>query len=146
MDRLAREHRSWNMSRIRGRDTQPELVVRSVLHRLGFRFRVHEQGLPGRPDIVLPRHRVVVFVHGCFWHRHRGCRFAYTPKSNGAFWSDKFEHNVARDSRNGRKLRRLGWRVVVVWECQTADHTALTQRLAATFKAVDGPPAEVARE
>ncbi|MCC7411784.1 MAG: DNA mismatch endonuclease Vsr [Gammaproteobacteria bacterium] len=146
MDRLTREHRSWNMSRIRGRDTQPELVVRSVLHRLGFRFRVHEQELPGCPDVVLPRHRVVVFVHGCFWHRHRGCRFAYTPKSNGAFWSDKFEQNVGRDSRNRKELRRLGWRVVVIWECQAADRTALTQRLAAAFKAVDGPPTGVATE
>ena len=118
MDRLSPEHRSWNMSRIRGRDTQPELAVRSALHRAGYRFRLHRKDLPGRPDIVLPKHRTVVFVHGCFWHRHKGCRFAYTPKSRVAFWQKKFDDNVERDRRNVRALRALGWRVVTVWECQ----------------------------
>lgn len=146
MDRLTSVHRSWNMSRIRGRDTKPELLVRSVLHGLGFRFRVHKQELPGCPDVVLSRHRVVVFVHGCFWHRHRGCRFAYTPKSNAVFWSDKFERNVGRDCRNRKELRRLGWRVIIVWECQTGDGAALTQRLAAAFKAVSGLTTEMAAE
>ena len=119
VDRLSPEHRSWNMSRIRGRNTQPELAVRSALHRAGYRFRLHRKDLPGRPDIVLPKHRTVVFVHGCFWHRHPGCRFAYTPKSRVAFWQKKFDDNVARDRRNVRALRALGWRVITVWECQT---------------------------
>ena len=118
-DRLSPEDRSWNMSRIRSRDTVPELRVRSVLHRAGYRFRLHRKDLPGRPDIVLPKHRTVVFVHGCFWHRHPGCRFAYQPKSRVAFWQKKFDDNVARDRRNVHVLRALGWRVITVWECQT---------------------------
>lgn len=134
MDRLTTERRSWNMSRIRGKDTRPELVVRSVLHSLGFRFRLHRKDLPGNPDIVLPRHSVVVLVHGCFWHRHRGCRFAYTPKSNLAFWTEKFKQNVARDAHNTSDLRRLGWRVVLVWECQTGDRAALAQLLTASLQ------------
>ena len=140
MDRLNRERRSWNMSRIKGRNTRLELVVRSALHRLGFRFRLHGRRLPGRPDIVLARHRTVVFVHGCFWHRHRGCRFAYQPKSNVSFWTEKFEQNVARDSRNKRELLRLGWRVLVVWECQAVDRGALTERLAAALEGVGVSP------
>jgi len=129
MDRLTPEHRSWNMSRIRSRDTSPERVVRSLLHRLGYRFRLHRRDLPGSPDIVLPRHRAVVFVHGCFWHRHRGCRFAYTPKTRQQFWMQKFRENQARDERARRKLRRMGWRVLVVWECQTARPDRLGSRL-----------------
>jgi DNA mismatch endonuclease (patch repair protein) len=133
MDSLTPEHRSWNMSRIKGRNTRPEIVVRSVLHGLGFRFRLRGRKVLGRPDVVLVRHRAVVFVHGCFWHRHRGCRFSYQPKSNVAFWAEKFRQNVARDARNKRELRRLGWRVVVVWECQAADRAALRRRLAAAL-------------
>ena len=90
MDQLTAEHRSWNMSRIRSKDTAPERIVRSLLHRMGYRFRLHRQGLPGRPDIVLPGRRTVVMVHGCYWHRHLGCRLAYTPKSNQEFWETKF--------------------------------------------------------
>ncbi len=117
------------MSRIRGRDTKPEVAVRSVLHSLGFRFRLHRKDLPGRPDIVLARHQTVVFVHGCFWHRHARCRFAYRPKSNIAFWSQKFRSNVVRDRRDRRHLHGLGWRVVVVWECEAVDRAALAKRL-----------------
>ena len=117
-DRLTRERRSWNMSRIRGKDTEPEKLVRSALHCAGYRFRLHSKQFPGRPDIVLPKHRTVVFVHGCFWHRHKGCRFAYTPKSRVAFWNAKFEGNVERDRRNAGALRKLGWKVVTVWECE----------------------------
>ena len=117
-DRLTRERRSWNLSRLRSRDTAPEKQVRSALHRAGYRFRLHSKLLPGRPDIVLPKYRTVVFVHGCFWHRHTGCRYAYTPKSRVAFWNAKFESNVERDRRNARELRRLGWKVVTVWECE----------------------------
>lgn len=116
-DRLTPDRRSWNMSRIRGRDTAPENLVRSTLHRAGYRFRLHRRDLPGRPDIVLSKYRTVVFVHGCFWHRHAGCRFAYTPKSRVDFWTAKFHANVERDRRNAFALRRLGWRVVTVWEC-----------------------------
>jgi len=106
------------MSGIRGRDTKPELAVRRYLHARGFRFRLHVRELPGRPDIVLPRHRTAVFVHGCFWHRHAGCRFAYTPKSRQEFWLPKLEGNAARDARNEERLRDLGWRVELVWECE----------------------------
>src|SRR5213079_375697 len=113
MDRITREHRSWNMSRIRGRDTSPELRVRRVLHRLGFRYRLHGAALPGRPDVVLPRYKTVIFVHGCFWHRHSACKYAYTPKSNLPFWERKFEETVARDEKNLVALKRLGWRVRV---------------------------------
>jgi len=116
-DFLSPAHRSWNMSRIRGEDTSCERVVRSALHRAGYRFRKNVRTLPGRPDIVLPRYRTVVLIHGCFWHRHTGCRFAYTPKSRVEFWQTKFAGNVERDRRVCRKLRQDGWKVVVVWEC-----------------------------
>lgn len=132
-DRLTPERRSWNMSRINSRDTGPEMQVRSILHRAGYRFRLHRKDLPGRPDIVLPKYRTVVFVHGCFWHRHPGCRFTYTPKSRVAFWNDKFCANVERDRRNARTLRALGWRVITVWECQAGSPARwlpqLTRRL-----------------
>lgn len=113
--------RSRMMAGIRGKDTRPEIYVRSRLHRAGLRFRLHSRDLPGRPDIVLPRHHAVVFVHGCFWHRHAGCKRAYTPKSNAEFWHSKFEANVRRDARNADQLRAEGWRVFTVWEC-SLDH------------------------
>lgn len=117
------------MSRIRGRDTKPELAVRSVLHRLGYRFRLHVPDLPGRPDIVLPRHRTVVLVHGCFWHRHEGCRFCCVPKTRVDFWRRKFEGNVERDRVVRRELRKIGWRVMVVWECEIDAPGRLIRRL-----------------
>ncbi|MDA1164362.1 MAG: DNA mismatch endonuclease Vsr [Planctomycetota bacterium] len=133
MDRLIQEHRSWNMSRIRGADTKPEIRVRSMLHQMGYRFRLHRKDLPGKPDIVLPKYATVVFVHGCFWHRHPGCPFAYTPKSRVDFWSKKFARNVERHEEVERELQSLGWRVIVVWECETkaADvlHEVLTRVL-----------------
>lgn len=118
MDIVDRATRSRMMSRIRGYDTNPELTVRSHLHQCGLRFRLHVSGLPGRPDIVLPKWKAVVFVHGCFWHRHPYCPFAYMPASNRSFWEKKFEDNVARDQRNQAALRQAGWRVFTVWECQ----------------------------
>lgn len=121
------------MSRIRGRDTRPEKAVRSLLHRMGFRFRLHRRDLPGSPDIVLPRLRTVIFVHGCFWHRHPGCRFAYTPRTRKAFWNAKFAANRARDRRHARDLGSLGWRVVTVWECRTHDQRRLASRLQAAL-------------
>lgn len=106
------------MSRIRSKDTSPELSLRRALHALGLRFRVHVARLPGKPDIVLRRFKTVVLVHGCFWHRHPGCKVASTPKSNTAFWEQKFERNTARDARNAASLQALGWNVLVVWECE----------------------------
>jgi DNA mismatch endonuclease (patch repair protein) len=129
LDSLSREHRSWNMSRIRGKDTRPELRVRSALHRLGYRFRLNRRDLPGKPDIVLPRYQTVIFVHGCFWHRHPGCRFAYTPKSRVEFWQAKFQRNVERHREVEEELTTLGWRVLVIWECETDSATGLLDRL-----------------
>lgn len=117
MDVVNRAVRSRMMAGIKGRDTKPEMVVRSWLHHAGFRFRLHRRDLPGSPDIVLPRWNAVIFVHGCFWHRHRGCAKAATPKSRTQFWNAKFEANIERDRRSILALRRLGWRVNVVWEC-----------------------------
>lgn len=105
------------MSRIRGKDTQPELVLRRALHARGFRFRLHDRRLPGRPDLVLPRYRAVCLVHGCFWHRHQGCRFATAPASRQEFWQAKFDATRARDRRNRGRLLESGWRVAVIWEC-----------------------------
>lgn len=113
------------MSRVRGKNTAPELVVRKTAHSLGLRFRLHKKELPGRPDLVFPKHQTVVFVHGCFWHRHPGCRKASLPKSNVRFWRDKFDRNVARDARNQQDLKAAGWRVITIWECETKSGDAL---------------------
>lgn len=129
MDRLTKDRRSWNMSRIRSRDTTPERVVRSLLHRLGYRFRLHRRDLPGNPDIVLPKYRVAILVHGCFWHRHQGCRFAYMPKTRTGFWRKKFDANIRRDMEARMMLRKLGWRVAIVWECELDVAGRLPQRL-----------------
>lgn len=123
------EKRSEIMSRIRGSNTKPEVRVRSLLHRLGYRFRLHRRDLPGTPDIVLPRHRAVVFVHGCFWHRHPGCKRTTMPKKNREVWEQKFERNVERDQRASTQLQALGWNVVTVWECELKDDEALAARL-----------------
>lgn len=128
-DRLTKEKRSWNMSKIRSRDTQPELAVRSLLHKAGFRFRLDRSELPCKPDIILPAYKTVVFVHGCFWHRHEDCPFAYTPKTRKSFWEKKFQDNVARDRRNLEALHNSGWHVLVVWECELRNSEALGQRL-----------------
>ena len=109
------------MSRIRNRDTKPEKLVRSILHRKGYRFRLHRKDLPGKPDIVLPRYKKVILVHGCFWHRHKGCRFAYNPKSRQDFWQEKFNKTVWRDQIVADQLRKQGWQVYVIWECDTKD-------------------------
>lgn len=129
MDRLSKEERSWNMSRIRGKDTGPEKAVRSVLHCLGYRFRLHRRDLPGCPDVVMPGLDTVIFVHGCFWHRHPHCKFAYTPKSRLAFWQRKFADTVARDRRAISRLRRMGWHVMVIWECRTSGREKLSSYL-----------------
>jgi DNA mismatch endonuclease, patch repair protein len=133
MDRISKERRSWNMSRIRACDTEPELVVRSLAHRLGLRFRLHRRNLPGKPDLVFPKFKTVVFVHGCFWHRHRHCCLAYSPKTNSAFWNAKFAQNKARDRRVRKELKLLGWRVLSVWECQTRHPLRLRSTLRKMF-------------
>ena len=132
-DIVSQAERSRIMSRIRGRDTKPELVVRHYLHQSGFRYRLHAADLPSRPDIVLPKYGAVILVHGCFWHRHEGCPDATTPGSNRDFWRVKFNTNVARDRRTTQQLLDAGWRVAVVWECtvrRAAQHPMALARLA----------------
>lgn len=121
--------RSQMMAGIKDRNTGPELMVRRLAHKLGFRFRLHRKDLPGSPDLVFPGHRVAVFVHGCFWHRHRDCRYAYTPKSRVVFWTEKFAQNTTRDRRAEEALRNLGWRVLVIWECETKCEQSVRQHL-----------------
>ena len=129
MDRLTAERRSWNMSRIRGGDTGPERRVRSLLHRLGFRFSLKRNDLPGRPDIVLTRYATAIFVNGCFWHRHKKCRNSVVPKTRQAFWLAKLNGNVERDRRNALALRQLGWNVITVWECEVGNEDKLSRML-----------------
>ena len=119
MDTVTPPIRSRLMANIRSKDTRPERAVRSILHALGYRFRLHRTDLPGKPDIVLPRHKKVVLVHGCFWHQHPGCALASHPSSNVEYWSPKLAGNVERDKQNLEKLVQLGWNVLIVWECQT---------------------------
>jgi DNA mismatch endonuclease (patch repair protein) len=117
-DSLSPAKRRWNMSRIRSKNTKPEILVRSALHKMGYRFRLHQKYLPGTPDIILPKYNTVIFVHGCFWHRHDGCKYCYTPKSRENFWRSKFQDNVKRDIKDTEELINLGWRVIVIWECE----------------------------
>ncbi len=130
-DRFNRKTRSRIMAAIRGKNTGPELTVRRYLHAKGFRFRLHAVGLPGKPDLVLPRYRTVVFVHGCFWHLHPNCRFATMPSRNRRFWSEKLLGNRRRDRRNARKLRAAGWRVLTIWQCKLNEKRLirLTERI-----------------
>lgn len=132
MDRISPRHRSRVMSSVGGKHTKPEIRVRKILHALGVRFRLHARNLPGSPDIVLPRRRIAIFVHGCFWHRHKGCAKASTPDDNREFWLGKFAANRKRDSRTSKALAKLGWKVIILWECETADPIvarALLQKL-----------------
>ena len=122
------------MGRVRQKNTKPEIVVRSLAHQLGYRFRLHRRDLPGRPDLVFPKLKKVIFVHGCFWHRH-GCSKATTPKSNLAYWQPKFAENVERDKRAIAELLSLGWEPMVVWECETRDIDALSQSLSTFLRA-----------
>ena len=118
------------MSRIRGKDTKPEVKIRRLLHRLGYRFRLHGKKLPGRPDLVLAKYKTVVFVHGCFWHRHRGCKNCTTPTNRREWWLSKLNGNAARDKFHARALRKLGWQSFVVWECETENSEKLQRALA----------------
>ena len=117
MDVVSKKTRSRMMAGIRGRDTSPEMKVRRMLHRHGFRYRLHKKDLPGKPDLVLPRYRLCIFVHGCFWHRHQNCKYATSPKTRTSFWQDKFAQNVSRDIRNKELLLSQGWRIFELWEC-----------------------------
>ena len=132
VDRLSPERRSALMSKVRSKNTLPELRVRRLAHALGYRFRLHKGDLPGCPDLVFPSRRKVIFVHGCFWHRHPDCPKATTPKSRGAYWKAKFQRNVERDRDVEAGLPLLGWEVLTIWECQTKDPTEL-QRMLAMF-------------
>ena len=125
--------RSRIMRAVPRTDTKPEVRVRKFLHRLGYRFRLHVKSLPGTPDIVLPKHRTVIFVHGCFWHRHENCRFATTPKTRQDFWQEKFDQNMERDWSNVSELENLGWRIVTIWECETKDHEVLGEQILRIF-------------
>ena len=129
MDTLSPQERSERMSRVKGKDTKPELQVRRLVYRLGFRYRLHCVGLPGKPDLVFTRRKRVIFVHGCFWHRHPGCALCRMPKSKLRFWRPKLEGNRIRDLRNQRQLRRGGWRLLVIWECQITDEKKLKDRI-----------------
>ncbi len=134
MDRLTKERRSWNMSRIRNKDTTPEKAVRSALFKLGFRFRLHQKDLPGKPDIVLKKYKAVIFVNGCFWHRHYGCKYAYNPKSRVQFWEKKFEQNVIAQEKAVHELDQMGWGVLVIWECELANLELVEQKLTLFLK------------
>ena len=137
VDRLTKERRSWNMGRIRATNTKPELRVRSLLHRMGYRFRLHAGDLPGKPDIVLPKWQKIIFVHGCFWHRHLGCALAYEAKSRKLFWQRKLEGNARRDQRVCAKLRRMGWKVSIIWECETKKLGTLERRVGAIVRRLE---------
>ena len=128
MDTIPSTARSALMGRIRSKDTQPELVVRSLVHRLGYRFRLHRKDLPGRPDIVLPRHRKIILIHGCFWHGH-SCRLASKPKTNEGYWTNKISGNRARDARNLTTLLEDGWSVLELWECEVRRYEGLEEKL-----------------
>ncbi len=128
-DVFSAEKRSWIMSRVKGRDTKPEKLVRSIIFRMGFRFRLHRRDLPGTPDIVLPRHGKVIFVHGCFWHGHRNCSRSKRPATKQDYWNRKLDGNIKRDRRYRLELRRMGWQVLTVWECETKSPEKLLRKL-----------------
>jgi DNA mismatch endonuclease, patch repair protein len=132
-DNLTTEQRKKNMTAIRSRHTKPEIIVRSILHRLGFRFRLHDKKFPGKPDIILPKHKTVIFVHGCFWHQHKGCKRSTIPKSNTDYWIPKLTGNVKRDVQHKADLKKTGWNVAVVWECETKDTEKLAKKLENIF-------------
>ena len=136
-DSLTKERRSWNMSKIKGKDTEIEIKVRKYLFSQGFRYRKNVGSMPGKPDIVLPKYRTIIFVHGCFWHRHKGCKDATTPKTRTEFWNEKFRKNVENDRLHTQQLEDSGWRVIVLWECEINKHFEATmERLISTIKTI----------
>ena len=128
-DVFSKDKRSWIMSQISGGDTKPEIVVRKLIHSMGFRFRLHVKNLPGKPDIVLPRHRKIIVVNGCFWHGHQDCSRSKRPVSNVEFWNAKIVGNIARDERNKAALMEMGWKVLVIWGCETKKPEQLVEKL-----------------
>jgi DNA mismatch endonuclease (patch repair protein) len=128
-DTVSPDKRSWIMSRVPSQDTKTEIKVRSLLHKLGYRFRLHDKKLPGHPDIALKKYRTAIFVHGCFWHQHPGCKKSKAPLSNVDFWLSKFERNVRRDKKNIDELSGIGWKAIIVWECELKDVVKLSKRL-----------------
>lgn len=137
VDTVSAEERSRIMSRIRSKDTKPEMAVRRILHRLGYRYRLHRPDLPGRPDLTFPSKKKVIFVNGCFWHNHHGCAKARIPSSNRDYWQTKLEKNRIRDSRNLILLKRGGWTPLTIWECELSDPAALTEKLTAFLESCD---------
>lgn len=137
IDTLSPEQRSERMSRVRGKDTVPELIVRKLLHSAGFRYRLHRRDLPGNPDIVFMSRKKAIFVHGCFWHMHDTCALARMPKSRISFWSEKLLSNKQRDVKNMQRLHDLGWNTLVIWECELRDLKPLLEKLQ---NFIDGPP------
>lgn len=133
-DVFSSEKRSQIMAAVKDRNTKPELRVRSAVHRLGYRYRLHDPKLPGKPDLVLKRHRKVIFVHGCFWHQHPDCKHAERPTSNVTYWHQKLDRNTQRDAKNIALLERLGWDTLVIWECETRDPAAMLDRLVAFLR------------
>ncbi len=133
------EQRSKNMSAIKSKNTKPEIAVRKILHSMGYRFRLHRKDLPGSPDIVLPKYKTVIFVHGCFWHRHENCKYASTPKTRKEFWESKFKANVKRDKENQEKIKNIGWQSVVIWECQLKNLDQLLIKLEKIQSSNPGP-------
>jgi len=129
MDKVSPEKRSWTMAKVKSQDTGPEKTVRSMLYSVGYRFRLQRDDLPGKPDIVLSKNKTAVFVHGCFWHRHPGCKRATTPASNTDYWDSKFARTVIRDAKNQGLLEARGWRVLVIWECELKNLAALQTRV-----------------
>ena len=127
------EQRSRNMSAIKSKNTKPEIAVRKLLHSMGYRFRLHRKDLPGSPDIVLPKYKTVIFVHGCFWHRHENCKYASTPKTRREFWENKFKSNVKRDKEIQEKIKNLDWRSVVIWECEIKNKISIERKLRNLF-------------
>ena len=127
------EQRSRNMSAIKSKNTKPEIKVRKLLHSMGYRFRLHSKDLPGSPDIVLPKYKTFIFVHGCFWHRHENCKYASTPKTRKEFWNKKFEENIKRDSEIQDKIKNLDWKSVVIWECETKNIENLRDKIINVF-------------
>ena len=128
-DTVTKSVRSRIMTSVGRKDTRPELIVRSLLHEIGFRFRLHRKNLPGTPDIVLPRYKTAIFVHGCFWHQHPGCSKSKRPSSNIKYWENKLDKNVERDKLKLNELKHIGWRVLLVWECETKDLNSLAIKL-----------------
>ena len=128
-DNISKERRSANMRAVRSQDTKPEIRVRQIVHRLGYRFRLHRRDLPGKPDLAFPSRKMAIFVHGCFWHQHKGCRRGSMPQTNTEFWRSKLERNVFRDSKQLENLKTNGWRSLVIWECETKDEKRVVARI-----------------